>query len=100
MAVQNTNKRSLAWFAWVSATLAVASCGVSYLDATSTQVSMLAPATHSLPLSAAWSFCVYSAYRSHGGRALWLLVGFPFAWSYAALLAVFVIAHTLAGGGV
>jgi len=100
MVVQNANKRSLAWFAWVSAALALASCGVSYLDATSIQISMLTPAAHEFPFGVACSICVYLAYRAHGRRALWLLVGFPFAWSYVALLAVFVIAHTLAGGGV
>ena len=82
----------------------VLSAGISFLiswhGANTTQLNMLTPVMQALPFGIAWSICVYAAYRMHGRRALWLLVGFPFAWFYALLLALFVIGHALHGGGV
>jgi len=53
-----------------------------------------------LPYSLAWSGWVYWAYRVHGKRAAWLLIGLPFAWLEPLLFALFVIGHMLMGGGV
>jgi hypothetical protein len=53
-----------------------------------------------LPYSLLWSGWVYWAYRVHGKRAAWLLIGFPFAWLEPILLALFVLGHMLMGGGV
>jgi hypothetical protein len=71
-----------------------------YADDFRREVSMLTPAIKAIPFSVAWSICVFWAYKVRGRRALWLLLGFPFAWYYAILLTLFVVGHMLTGGGV
>jgi len=73
---------------------------ISWHGFTSTQVDMLDPVFVALPFGIAWCVCVYTAHRMYGRRALWLLLGLPFAWFYAVMLALFVIGHALHGGGV
>jgi len=44
-----------------------------------------------LPFSVAWTLVVVHASGRHGRRAMWLLLGFPFAWFEALLVAFFVL---------
>jgi hypothetical protein len=86
----------------VLALASVVLAGVSLLVSlkTSIIVSEFTPVRNAFPFSVAWSLCVYWAYRTHGRRALWLLLGFPFAWFHLALLMLLFIVSLLHGGGV
>ena len=53
-----------------------------------------------LPFSIAWTLCIHYGHRSHGKRAMWLVIGFPFAWSYLVLGVLFIIGVIWRGGGV
>ena len=81
--------------------MAVGSLVTTYLiDRPGVRTDMLTPALAVLPYGIGWGVCVYQAYKTHGKRAAWLLLGFPFAWFYPGVLAIFFIHSMLTNGGV
>ena len=60
----------------------------------------LIPVQISLAFGIGWTVCVYLAFRKHGKRAAWLLLGFPIAWLYPGLAMLVFAASVLRGGGV
>jgi hypothetical protein len=92
--------QSMLAFALASVALAGAGLLLSIRADTGPHANLGAPALVAFPFGVGWSICVYVAYRRHGRRAAWLLLGFPVAWFYPILTALFVLGHVLQGGGV
>src|SRR4051794_31439318 len=44
-----------------------------------------------LPFGIAWSVCIRYAWDTHGRRAWWLLIGFPFAWLSPLILILYLV---------
>jgi hypothetical protein len=94
-----TKAQSMAAFSLASAILAGIGFFISWRIDTVPHDNLLTPAVDGLPFGVGWSICVYYAYKMHGKRALWLLAGFPFAWFYVVITALFAL-RALTGGGV
>jgi len=94
------NGPSLTIFAVSSAILAFLGLGVSIgQEFKQFQLHLYDPAAAGLPFALLWSLCVYWAYKVHGRRALWLLVGFPVAWFEMTFLVLYFAVHVLSGNG-
>jgi len=57
----------------------------------------MTPALVAFPFGVGWTIVVAASAR-HGKRAMWLLLGFPFAWFYPIVTLYFAIRASLGGG--
>jgi hypothetical protein len=88
---------SVTTFAIASVALAGVGLLLSILVDIRPHSNLMTPALVAFPFSVGWTIVVATSAR-HGKRAMWLLLGFPFAWFYPILTAFFALRASFGGG--